>query len=61
MYASLFIASGSFFLGQMQFLPDWVTANGIHFVLALAPLVLMLIYLAVVRIPRRRKQATAAA
>lgn len=60
MCASLFIASGSFFLGQMQFLPAWVTDSMIHFVLALAPLVLMLAYLVLVRIPRRRKQAVAA-
>lgn len=60
MCASLFIASGSFFLGQMQLLPDWVTGNGIHFVLALGPLVLMLVYLVVVRIPRRRKVVAAA-
>lgn len=60
MCASLFIASGSFFLGQMQFLPAWVTDSMIHVVLALAPLVLMLAYLVVVRIPRRRKQTLAA-
>lgn len=60
MCGSLFIAAGSFFLGQMQLLPDWVTGSMIHFVLALAPIVFMLAYLVLVRIPRRRRQAVAA-
>ena len=56
---SLFIASGSFFLGQMQLLPEWVTANGIHFVLALAPLAAMLVWLVLVRVPKRRRRVAA--
>ena len=56
MCASLFIASGSFFLGQAQFLPDWVRSSGLNAAMALAPLVAMLVYLVVVRLPKRRKQ-----
>jgi hypothetical protein len=57
MCASLFIASGSFFLGQAQLLPDWVRANMIHLAMAFIPLVGMLVFLVLVRIPKRRKQA----
>ncbi len=55
MCLSLFVASGSFFLGQQQLLPDWVRSNMINVVLALAPAVVMLIYLVLVRLPKRRK------
>jgi hypothetical protein len=56
MCASLFIASGSFFLGQAQFLPDWVLSSRLHLVMALAPLVAMLVYLVVVRLPKRKRR-----
>jgi uncharacterized membrane protein len=59
MCLSLFIASGSFFLGQPRFLPDWLTGSRLNLVLALAPLVAMLIYLVLVRLPKRRKPAKA--
>jgi hypothetical protein len=54
MCLSLFVASGSFFLGQMQFLPGWLTGPRLNIVLALTPLVAMLVYLVLVRVPRRR-------
>lgn len=56
MCLSLFIASGSFFLGQMKFLPDWLIESRLNLVLALAPAVMMLIYLVLVRLPKRRKR-----
>jgi uncharacterized membrane protein len=57
---SLFIASGSFFLGQMQVLPAWIRESALPYLLALAPLAAMLVWLALVRIPRRRKAVPAA-
>lgn len=60
MCLSLFIASGSFFLGQMRFLPDWLVESRLNMVLALTPLVGMLAYLVLVRLPRRRKKGEAA-
>ncbi len=54
---SLFIASGSFFLGQMQMLPDWMISSQAYLVLALFPVVAMLLWLVLVRLPRRRKLA----
>lgn len=56
---SLFIASGSFFLGQMQVMPQWMRESAIPYVAALAPLAAMLVWLALVRIPKRRKVAAA--
>jgi hypothetical protein len=41
----LFIASGSFFLGQQKVMPIWLQGSPILFVLALAPLVLMIFWL----------------
>ena len=52
---SLFIASGSFFLGQMQVMPQWMRESAIPYVAALAPLGAMLVWLVLVRIPKRRK------
>ena len=57
---SLFIASGSFFLGQMQVMPAWMRESAIPYMAALAPLAAMLIWLVLVRLPKRRKVATAA-
>ena len=59
MCASLFIASGSFFLGQTQLLPEWVRNSMLNVMLAFAPLVAMLVYLVVVRLPGWRKRAQA--
>ena len=41
----LFIASGSFFLGQQKVMPIWLQGSPILFVLALTPLVLMIFWL----------------
>jgi hypothetical protein len=59
MCSSLFIASGSFFLGQAQFLPEWARSSGINVAMAFAPLVAMLVHLVVVRLPKRRRRAQA--
>jgi hypothetical protein len=45
MCTGLFIASGSFFLGQQKVMPVWLQGSPILFVLALAPLVLMIFWL----------------
>lgn len=60
MCAALFVATGSFFLGQMDVIP--ASLQGPHlWVLALAPLVLMVFWLIRVRIGRAFKAAPAAA
>ena len=42
---ALFIASGSFFLGQMKFVPESVRSLPLMFVLGLAPLVVLLYWM----------------
>lgn len=42
---SLFIASGSFFLGQQKVMPEWMQGSPVLIVLALAPLAFMLVFL----------------
>lgn len=49
MSAALFIASGSFFLGQQRVMPIWMRGSPWLFVPALAPLVVMLYWLIRVR------------
>jgi hypothetical protein len=49
---SLFIASGSLFLGQPQVFPDWFNATPMPFIFAFGPLVAMAVWLTLVR--RRR-------
>jgi hypothetical protein len=61
MCLSLFIASGSFFFGQPRFQPEWLMETRLNLVFALTPLVLMLVYLVLVRIPKRRRKLAAAA
>lgn len=56
---SLFIASGSFFLGQMQVMPLWLQDHPVLYVLALAPLAALAFYIVRVRIGRRFKDAAA--
>lgn len=51
---SLFIASGSFFLGQMQVLPEVLRGSAFPFVAAFLPLGVMLFWLVRVRLGRRR-------
>jgi hypothetical protein len=59
MCTALFFASGSFFLGQQQVMPLFIQGSPILFVLALAPLALMLFWL--VRIGFKNTYRTALA
>jgi len=59
MCAALFVATGSFFFGQSQVLPDELRATAIPTVLGLAPLVLMAFWLARIRIGRAFRGAAA--
>lgn len=56
---SLFIASGSFFLGQMQMLPEWMRESFWPFALAFIPLLAMLFWLVRVRVGGWGKPARA--
>jgi uncharacterized membrane protein len=56
---SLFIASGSFFLGQMQVMPLWLQDQPVLYGLALAPLAALAFFIVRVRIGRRFKDALA--
>lgn len=56
MCTALFIASGSFFLGQQKVMPLWMKGSPWLFVPALAPLALMLFWLIRVSLRRRRTQ-----
>lgn len=58
---SLFIASGSFFLGQQKVMPEWIQGSPVLIVLALAPLAFMIFWLVRVRIGKRFKLEAAAA
>jgi hypothetical protein len=58
---SLFIASGSFFLGQMQVFPEALRGSVLLYVLALAPLPVMLFWLGKVRFDDWRRQRVKAA
>ena len=57
MCVSLFIASGSFFLGQQRIMPEWIRGSPVLLVCALAPLAAMIFWLIWVRLPRRFKNA----
>jgi hypothetical protein len=61
MCVSLFIASGSFFLGQQQVFPEALQGSALLSVLAVAPLPVMLFWLGKVRFDDWRRQAKAAA
>jgi hypothetical protein len=54
---AFFIATGSFFLGQQDVMPQAVRGSPILFVLAFAPFALMLFWLARVRFSRRISQS----
>jgi uncharacterized membrane protein len=61
MCASLFIASGSFFIGQQKVLPVFMHGSPILFLLGLAPLLVMVFWLFRIRIENRfRSDAIAA-
>ncbi len=53
MCAALFIATGSFFLGQQKVMPEWMQGSPLLFVPALAPLVLMIFWLIRIRFTGR--------
>ena len=57
---SLFIASGSFFLGQPQVFPEALQGSNLLTVLALAPLPVMLFWLGKIRFDDWRRRAKAA-
>ncbi|MEO1656390.1 MAG: hypothetical protein AAFR65_01595 [Pseudomonadota bacterium] len=54
MCVSMFLASGSLFLGQPQVFPDWFNATPLPFLFAFVPLLAMLFWLVAVRVPSRR-------
>ncbi|MCE9521750.1 MAG: hypothetical protein K8S25_04880 [Alphaproteobacteria bacterium] len=57
---SLFIASGSFFLGQQQVMPEWMRDSPLLFVAALAPLGFLFFWMIRVRLTGWYKNASAA-
>lgn len=57
MCLSLFIASGSFFLGQQQLLPPAMVGSLWQYAPVLFPIVAMVIWLIVEHLPKRRKRA----
>ena len=59
MCASLFIATGSFFLGQQKVMPAYMHGSNVLLALAVAPLVIMVIWLVRIRISRRFARAMA--
>ena len=50
---AFFVATGSFFLGQIQMLPEWMQRSPLPFLLALAPLALLIFWVLVVRLSRK--------
>jgi hypothetical protein len=60
MCTALFFGTGSFFLGQQQVMPTWAQGSPWLFVLALAPLVLMIGWLVWIRIAPVFAEANAA-
>lgn len=60
MSAAFFVATGSFFFGQADVLPEAVRQSAIPMVLGLGPLGLMAFWLVRVRLPRRRARTAAA-
>jgi hypothetical protein len=57
---SLFIAAGSFFLGQQKIMPEWVQGSPVLTVLAVAPLVALVVWVTITLWPRRRRAARSA-
>jgi len=54
----MFIATGSFFLGQAKVIPKPIRVFPVLTILALLPLILMLFWLARVRLSRRSSQSS---
>ncbi|HEY8571427.1 hypothetical protein [Phenylobacterium sp.] len=61
MSAACFVATGSFFLGQQEVMPEEVRGSPMLFVLAFAPLAVMAYWLLKTRARRRRSPSVAAA
>jgi len=59
MSTALFFATGSFFLGQQQVMPEFLQGSPLLTVLALAPLLLMIFWLVRIRFKSRLKLAVA--
>lgn len=57
---SMFIASGSLFFGQPQVFPQWFHDMTLPIWLGFAPLFAMVIWLVIVRLPRKRRGRVAA-
>ncbi|MBK8199935.1 MAG: hypothetical protein IPK75_16435 [Acidobacteria bacterium] len=57
---SMFIASGSLFFGQPQVFPQWFHDTTLPLWLGVAPVLAMLAWLVIVRMPRRRRVAATA-
>lgn len=57
---AFFIASGSFFMGQQQVMPEQVRGSPVLLALGLAPLGFMIFWLIRTRLPRRPRRAAAA-
>jgi hypothetical protein len=53
---SLFIATGSFFLGQQQVFPDWLRKTNVLFLPAILPLILLIFWLFRVRFANTHKE-----
>jgi hypothetical protein len=53
---SLFIATGSFFLGQQQVFPDWLRKTNLLFLPAILPLILLIFWLFRVRFTNAYKE-----
>jgi uncharacterized membrane protein len=53
---ALFIATGSFFLGQQQVFPDWLRKTNVLFLPAILPLILMIFWLFRVRFANAYKR-----
>jgi hypothetical protein len=53
---SFFIASGSFFFGQQQLMPDWLRESPAPMALGFFPLIALLVWLTITLWPRRRKK-----
>lgn len=61
MCTGLFIATGSFFLGQQKVMPHWMHGSPVLLALGVAPLVLMVFWLLRIRFTKAFKTAAAAA
>ena len=57
---SMFIASGSLFFGQPQVFPQWFHDTMLPLWLGFAPIIAMVVWLVLVRLPRRLRTAVAA-